>query len=161
MEEVKRLSNLDIENATLIFRNFRGEASTYNAAGNRNFCVRLDKETGIKLAADGWNIHWPKIREDGTERDPYLQVTVRYGIMDPVIHVRAGNGEFIDYHEDRVGELDNAEIANVDLRIRPRHYEVNGRTGVKAYLKEMYVTLDEGAFYWKYRMNQPEEMPFD
>lgn len=158
------LKNLKIENARIIFRNFRGEAGVYNNAGNRNFCLVLDPDTALTLNNDGWNVKWPKVED----RDPYLPVSVRYGVsptLDPKIFVRnSPNDQFVSYTENMVGNLDNAEIETIDLVVRPREWESrDGKTGVKAYLKSMYVTLMQDEFYGKYFPTDPAEYeaPFE
>ena len=48
--------NLVVENAHIAFRNFSGKESKFNRAGDRNFCVIFDKETGEELKEQGINI---------------------------------------------------------------------------------------------------------
>ena len=155
----KKTNNIMIEDARLIFKNFSGEESKFNRAGNKNFCVVLDHDMADDLAAEGWNIKYLRPREDGEEPTPYLQVTVAYGNIPPKVIMIAGRNK-TPLDNVSIGTLDYAEIANVDLVIRPYNWEVNGKQGIKAYLKTMYVEIEQDAFASKYDFDDDEEVPF-
>lgn len=152
---------ISIENAKICFRNFAGKESKFNSAGRRNFCVLIDHKTAEELKADGWNVKYLRPREDGDDPQPYLQVSVAFGDYPPKVVLIAG-GKKTELNEETVSSLDYAEIENVDLIIRPYTWEVNGKGGIKAYLKTMYVTIVEDEFEKKYRNLESEDdsLPF-
>ena len=57
--------------------------------------------------------------------------------------------------EEEISILDWADIKSTDITIRPYNYDVRGKSGVKAYLKTMYVTLEEDTWETKY-INGPD-----
>jgi len=147
---------LNIPNANIIFRNFKGERRTFNEEGKRNFCVTFDHETAAKLEQDGWNIKWPKNPTEDDTRLPHLPVEVSFKNFAPRVMMITTRGKN-SLDEESISVLDGAEIKSADIVIRPYNYEVNGRSGVKAYLKSLYVTLVEDEFERKY-MNVGENM---
>ena len=145
----KFVPEIGLENARIIFRNFRGEEQKFNPAGKRNFCVVIPEEIEQKLMDDGWNIKYLAPRDEDDVRTAYLQVAVSYDNFPPAIYM-INNGRKTLLNADTVELLDRAEIENVDLVVTPYVWEVNRDSGVKAYVKEMYVTVKTSRFADKY-----------
>lgn len=155
MAELKEFA---MEDARIIFRNFAGKEGQFNSAGDRNFALVLDEESAAILAKDGWNVNRLKPREDEDEVEgtPYLPVKVGYKGRPPHVILISSRARTA-LHEDTVDVLDITDIQTVDLIVRPYEWEVNGKSGTKAYLKTMFVTVNEDYLMRKYA--QMEEEP--
>ena len=147
-------SDIRIEDARIGFRNFSGKEGTYNPPGRRNFCIFLERDLAIKLQEDGWNVRWLKPRDEDDDEQGYLQVEVSYKKFPPKVVIISSNGQTI-LDETSVNILDWSENKTVDLVVNPSNWDVNGKTGVKAYLKSMWVTIAEDEFEKKYQ-NVPD-----
>lgn len=140
-----------MEDAEIVFRNFSGRETMYNAEGQRNFCLFLEPEIAEEMDRDGWNIKYTKVREEGDVPRPYVQVAVNFKTKGrpPMVVVITSRGR-TTFQEEELEILDWVDIAHVDLIIRPYEWAINGKTGIKAYLQSLYITIREDELQLKY-----------
>ena len=131
---------LQIDNAHIIFRNFAGEASKFNREGDRNFALRIfDQDIADKLLDLGWNVKIKPPREEGEDPFMYLPVKIKFNDYGPKVYLKSGSNRVV-LDEESISCLDNIEIENADLDIRPYDWDVNGKTGRTAYLQGGLIT---------------------
>ena len=140
-----------MEGVRIIFRNFAGKEGQYNREGDRNFAVLLDEPTAHAMGADGWNVKFlqPRSDEEGEGPQAYLPVSVNFKGRPPRIVLVTSRGR-TNLDEYGVEMLDWVDIINVDLIVRPYEWTVNGKSGIKAYLQSIYVTIEEDPLEIKY-----------
>lgn len=143
----RRLSDLTLFDVQIIFRNFMGEEKQFNRAGDRNFSLLVDPASAADMANDGWNIKYLKPREGDDPNEPqqaHLPVKVNFRGRPPKIVMVTSKGK-TTLTEDMVGALDYVVMKKVDLIINPYAWNVSGKTGITAYCKSLYVTIEEDA----------------
>lgn len=160
----KNIENIKIENARIVFRNLSGKPDKFNPqGGKRSFSVVIeDPEFANELKREGWNIKQFNPSPDSDEEQAhFISVKVSYNNIPPHIYLCTSKNKTL-LNEDTVGQLDYAEISNVDIVITPYQYEMSGRSGISAYVKTMYVTVVEDEFASKYEYDDldDEEIPF-
>ena len=145
-----------MEGVRIIFRNFAGKEGQYNREGDRNFAVLLDDTVATAMAEDNWNIKWlkPRSEEEGDTPQAYLPISVNFKGRPPRIVMITSRGR-TNIDESQVETLDWVDIINVDLIVRPYEWTVNGKSGVKAYLQSIYVTIEEDPLELKYNEIEP------
>ena len=149
---------LQIDDARIIYRNFSGEASQFNRAGDRNFSILIDtEEAKDALVNEGWNVKIKPAREEGDIPFMHLPVKVKFNDRGPAVYLKSG-GNMRKLDESTVGLLDNVDILSVDLDIRPYDWDVNGKSGRTAYLQSICVTQDVDRFAQRFAEEEfPEE----
>lgn len=149
---------LQIDDARIIYRNFRGEGGKFNREGDRNFAVVIPKqELADELRNRGWNV---KIKPPKDEEDSpfmYLPVKVKFNDRGPQVYLRTGD-RVNRLDEETISILDDINIRSVDLDIRPYDWDVNGKSGRTAYLQSIEVIQEIDRFAARYAEEEsPEE----
>lgn len=151
-------NNVVLENVRLVFKNFAGKEGKYNREGDRSFSVVLTDEKADELEKDGWNVKRKPPREEGDENFNYLPVSVSFKGRPPrlmlITHFPDGKGGWTkkrtQLDEEMCEMFDYADAAEIDLILRPYDWNVSGKSGRKAYLHSIYVTLNQDDLERKY-----------
>lgn len=169
---------LEINDARIIFRNFRGEGGKFNKEGDRNFALVIaggtldngfnrteltSEEMAEALINDenrfgvGWNVKIKAPREEGDDPFIYLPVKVKFNDRGPSVYLQSGRNR-TRLTEDTVSILDDIDILNVDLDIRPYDDEINGKPFRSAYLQSILVRQEIDRFAARFAEEEgPEE----
>lgn len=155
---------LQIDDARIIFRNFRGEGGKFNKEGDRNFALIIPNEEMVEALQNdvnkfgvGWNVKIKPPREEGDEPFMYLSVKVKFNDRGPIIYLQSGKNR-VKLDEESVSILDEIDIASVDLNIGPYDREINGKPFRAAYLQSMFVVQEIDRFAARFASEEyPEE----
>lgn len=140
---------LQIDDARICFRNFKGVGSMYNADGDRNFSLIIPNEevadilrNNVNEYGAGWNVKIRAPREEGEEPFMHMKVKVSYSERSQPNVYLVSRGNQVKLTKKTIGMLDDIRIASVDLDIRP--YDGESRFGPHrtAYLQSMRVYQD-------------------
>ena len=157
------MNDLTLRNVRIIFRNFAGAPTRFNAAGGkRTFSILLNETEANELRSMGFNVKALKQRDPDDDLAFHLPVEVSYRVKPPRIVFISNRGRkrtVID--EDTVGLIDYTEIEKIDLTINPYQWEMENARGVKAYLRTMYVTIREDELDIEYAQDFGPEVPVD
>ena len=144
------------------YKNFAGEEDQYNTNGDRYFNLILPSEECFQdMLEDGWNVKHTKPSKSDPEPElhipvPFINVAVKFGKFPPDIFLITSKAR-TKMTEDMVEILDYTQPKVIDLIINSSRWtNSKGETGIKAYLKTMYFTVDENELELKYAID-PEE----
>lgn len=147
---MSNVNNINIEGASIIWKNFSGERDRFNP-GKRGFSVVIDDAVmADEFRNEGWNIKERPLQEgaDPSEQEWTLPVKLNMNRYTQVWLIVGNHKTLLD--ENTVAQLDVVDIIDCDISIRPYEWEMSGRTGITAYVDSMYVTIRENKFAEKY-----------
>lgn len=131
------------------FSNFDGRQSTFNDEGDHNFTLIIDEEKAHEMIAEGWNVRRMEGREEGDPPEYLLKVKISYRFEAPAVFILKGSRRFRADQAD-LQDIKRETVKQIDVIVSPKPW-VHGRdTGVSAYVKEMYVQINESRFAAKY-----------
>ena len=151
---------LQIDDARIIFRNFRGEGDKFNRDGDRNFALVIpEKEMADALVKERWNVKIKDPKEDGDTPFMYLPVKVKFNDRGPQVYLKTG--DIVNHlDEGSVAILDDIDILSVNMDIRPFDWGPIGpekKCGRTAYLQSIEVIQEVDRFAARYQENDTRE----
>lgn len=130
------------------FSNFAGQADAFNAAGDHNFTVILPEETALKLREEGWAIKEYEGREEGEPTEYTLKIKIGLQNEPPKMYlikvdpfddtkkrkIRIENGRDL-------ADIQRSTTERIDVIFTPYRWVKGDRTGITAYVKELYAVV--------------------
>lgn len=158
---MERNNKLAIDNARIIFKNFTGKDDKFGREGDRSFSIVIEDDAlAEQLANDGWNVKPLTPRDPDEKVNHFIKVKISFKVRPPKIWLLTNHKRTL-LDEDTIATLQYVRIENADVVVSPWRWEVNGKTGIAAYLETLYVKIEDDPFADKYAdYESSDEMPF-
>lgn len=158
---MERNNKLAIDNARIIFKNFTGKDDKFGREGDRSFSIVIEDDAlAEQLANDGWNVKPLTPRDPDEKVNHFIKVKISFKVRPPKIWLLTNHRRTL-LDEDTIATLQYARIENADVVVSPWRWEVNGKTGIAAYLETLYVKIEDDPFADKYAdYESSDEVPF-
>lgn len=149
----QKRKNLELLGAQIIYRNFEGKKGPYNPSGERGYTVVIEDEGLVsELRRQGWNVKELTPKEDAPADTPKrwgLPVKVVFENYPPQVNA-VKDGTILPLNEDTIGYLDLVTLEYCDMIISPSYWEMNGKSGIAAYLSQLYAVVETTVLDRKY-----------
>lgn len=146
------IEDLEVENAQIkwAFSHFAGEEDLYNDKGDHNFVIIVPGPDAEQLRAIGWNVKEKAPYEEGDEPENHLDVKIsdKYG-MPKIYYIKNGR-KFRVENKGELADIRRDAVEQIDVILQPSRWVNGARTGITAYVKEMYVSIKESRLGSKY-----------
>lgn len=158
---MERNNKLAIDNARIIFKNFTGKDDKFGREGDRSFSIVIEDDAlAEQLANDDWNVKPLTPRDPDEKVNHFIKVKISFRVRPPKIWLLTNHKRTL-LDEDTIATLQYARIENADVVVSPWRWEVNGKTGIAAYLETLYVKIEDDPFADKYAdYESSDEVPF-
>lgn len=158
---MERNNKLAIDNARIVFKNFTGKDDKFGREGDRSFSIVIEDDAlAEQLANDGWNVKQLTPRDPDEKVNHFIKVKISFKVRPPKIWLLTNHKRTL-LDEDTIATLQYARIENADVVVSPWRWEVNGKTGIAAYLETLYVKIEDDPFADKYAdYESSDEVPF-
>lgn len=132
---------LAIEHADIRFKNFEGRPDKFHPDGYPYgiFAIFLDEDSAAVVASTGFNVKTFGGSDGQSDPQLYLNVKVSHKFFPADVHKIVGESDIL-FDPDTICGLDHSDIIDAGIVINPYRYDVNGNTGVTAY-------LDNGSYF--------------
>ena len=129
------------------FSHFDGKANGFNEEGDHNFTIIVPEDRVKELQDAGWNVKFKEGREEGDPGEWILKVNISYRLRAPQVYLvhddpnNEGKKRMMKADESDLDQIRRDSTDQIDCIITPHRWVNGNRTGVSAYVKEMYVTI--------------------
>lgn len=153
----------EVPGGDIWWRNMQGLATPVAPAGKRSFAIALADEVAQELVDEGWTCISFKPRDKNDPDSPILprfKININFNSpTPPKVYVASSDGKrrtLVDEAWLDEQNIDKRRLEWCDIAVNPYNWgPIQGDYGCSAYLSEICIKLQEGAFDYKYAEDTP------